>query len=1680
MKIKLPFLLTPGIFCWLLGALPAAATVYYVDGGNPAPTPPYTTWATAATNIQDAVNLTASGDTVLVTNGVYASSGLVITGGLTNRVALTNAITVQSVNGPWVTTIYGAGATIGTKAVRCAWLTNGASLVGFTLAGGATLFSGNNYTTESGGGAWCASSNSMIADCVISSNAANEYGGGVYQGTVVNCLISTNGSLLVGGGASYQSVLVNCTVVSNATVGAASPLAMTNCILYYNAGGNYTASGSAFAYCCTTPALAGAGNFTNAPQLFADGVHLAYGSPCFEAGIGTPMGTDIFGQTWSNPPSVGCAEWQPQLVILPQLSIQFPAGGGFTIGVNADGQPPITDAWTENGQPIQNNGHFSGARTPMLAVSNPLLSDSGAYQVVVSNSFGTATSAVLQVTIHCVAASGTAPLPPYSSWTTAATNIQDAINVGQPGDIILVTNGTYAFGGIAMAGGLTNRVALTNAVIVQSVNGPWVTTIYGAGATNGSKAVRCAWLTNGASLVGFTLAAGATLAGGNNTTYGGGAWCASSNSMIANCVISSNTAYQYGGGVYQGTVVNCLISSNGSSEAVGASYQSVLINCTVVSNATVGAVGPLAMTNCILYYNAGGNYSASGSAFACCCTTPALAGTGNITNSPGLFADGVHLANNSPCIGAGVGPALGNDIFGQTWSNPPSIGCAEWNPAPAVLIPQIQLTGNPVGFTLSSAATGVPPFSFFWLENGVPVPGGGSFSGVQTASLAASGANLSDAGIYQLVVSNAFGVVTSGVAQLTMHCVNVSSGNPLAPYSTWATAATDIQDAISAAAPGDIVLVTNGLYATGGKSEDGVITNRVAVDKAILVQSLNGSASTTIQGAWDATSTNGPGAIRCVWLTTNAILSGFTVCGGATRAYSAGGQSIYGGGIWGPVPYGTPLATVANCLIVSNAAAYLGGGAGGVNLNYCTLATNLVFSVSTGGGGGAYLCTLENCYVAGNLATGSATLNGGGVSGCKLTNCAVVGNSASWYGGGAYSSTLINCTVTGNQVLVPNTSSSYGGGVANSTLANCIVYGNANSDTAYPYSSNYYGGTITYSCTLPAVSGTGNIAANPLLLPDGLHLAANSPCIGAGNSNVVSGVDLEGQPWNTPPSMGCVEWQPAPLMFAPPGFQPDWPAHGLICAAVVAGQAPFTAFWTKDGQPVQGNGHYSTSGTTSLTINNLGPADGGAYQVVVTNSYGSATSTVSQLVVHAVNAAGTLPVAPYATWATAATNIQDAINVASAGDVVLVTNGVYACGGLVLSGGLTNRVAINQALTVMSVNGAAATEIQGAWDPNSGNGPEAVRCAYIANGAWLIGFTLANGATLATGAGPVESGGGIYCLSTAGAASNCVLSNNSAIYGGGFANGTLGNSLVIENQANYGGGAFSADLVNCTVSGNIAILPGKGAGICANPGYFVENCIVVENYDYFLPNLDNYFYQRGESGIVFSNSCSSPIMPGTGNTNVDPQLMDLYHIATTSPCRGAGNAAYASGADLDGEPWNNPPSIGCEEVVVSNLVGPLSVSIATGWTNVLVNRTGSYGGFFTGRAASDAWNFGDGVIVTNVGPYAFHSWANAGLYPVTFTAYNNDNPAGVSTGILVNVEPLNPPQLQIAGVTNNTFQFQFTGQTNATYVIQYTTNLVPPVTWNTLQTLYFNSQAALQISDAAATNQTRFYRVSVQ
>jgi hypothetical protein len=84
-----------GVACLPLALLGVnvPAAVLYVNVNNTTPSPPYTNWASAASTIQDAVDVSAVGDTVRVTNGVYTTGGRAVKARpLVNRVGVDKAI----------------------------------------------------------------------------------------------------------------------------------------------------------------------------------------------------------------------------------------------------------------------------------------------------------------------------------------------------------------------------------------------------------------------------------------------------------------------------------------------------------------------------------------------------------------------------------------------------------------------------------------------------------------------------------------------------------------------------------------------------------------------------------------------------------------------------------------------------------------------------------------------------------------------------------------------------------------------------------------------------------------------------------------------------------------------------------------------------------------------------------------------------------------------------------------------------------------------------------------------------------------------------------------------------------------------------------------------------------------------------------------------------------------------------------------------------------------------------------------------------------------------------------------------------------------------------------------------------------------------------------------------------
>lgn len=646
---------------------------------------PYTNWATAATNIQSAIDAGIDGSVVNITNGTYI---------LPAQIVLDRGITVRGINGASATVIDGDGTG------RCFYVNHGSAVVeGVTISGGKSTY---------GGGAYCL--NGTVRNCVVRDNTATVDGGGIYiarNGTVRNCLVITNtaaddagGIYLLGGG-----VVENCTIAANSAgdhgggIECDSGGAVTNTILFFNDAGTSndefynSGSGMRYSHCLARP-LASADSVTNDPEFVSAGDYrLKPGSPCTDAGTNAAwMGsaTDLAGKAriYNARVDVGCYELTPAALICNMISEQtsgfIPCQlvfTGYVAGTNVSGLWYFWD--------LENDGtnEISG---PGMNVVTSQYDEAGTFTVrlTVSNAVGEVAYVVRSnyietgVAVAYVSTNG-GNIAPYTNWATAARSIQSAVNLGIEGSLVLVTNGRYA---------LSGQISVGNGVTVRSVNGAGVTIVDGVNSN------RCFSIEDSGTVVdGFTITRGRNGPGGgvycdggtlrnctvvsNSTTGassdGGGVYCISGGA-VWNCVISWNSSADDGGGIQLGnsgvaggTVANCLLYGNTAVDKGGGIYSwagGSIRNCTVSDNsaylgggiATTDGGGSAA--NTISYFNTAttnnGNwaYVNVNLTYTNVCTTPSPSSS-TITNDPQFVSRSqgdYRLLAGSPCIDAGT------------------------------------------------------------------------------------------------------------------------------------------------------------------------------------------------------------------------------------------------------------------------------------------------------------------------------------------------------------------------------------------------------------------------------------------------------------------------------------------------------------------------------------------------------------------------------------------------------------------------------------------------------------------------------------------------------------------------------------------------------------------------------------------------------------------------------------------------------------------------------------------------------------------------------------------------------------------------------------------------------------------------------------------------------------------
>jgi hypothetical protein len=281
-----------------------------------------------------------------------------------------------------------------------------------------------------------------------------------------------------------------------------------------------------------------------------------------------------------------------------------------------------------------------------------------------------------------------------------------------------------------------------------------------------------------------------------------------------------------------------------------------------------------------------------------------------------------------------------------------------------------------------------------------------------------------------------------------------------------------------------------------------------------------------------------------------------------------------------------------------------------------------------------------------------------------------------------------------------------------------------------------------------------------------------------------------------------------------------------------------------------------------------------------------------------------LHVPPFLSWLTAATNIQAAIDAATAGNVVLVSNGTYVGPPIEVSDAM---MSITSAITVAGLGGPNATIVDA--------GGYHRRCVYLRHpDAVVRDLTLTLGyarTNMEPQVFPVACGGGVF-IDGSGTIENCILRFNRAGLSGGNAylngGGTLRGCLIIDGRAPACGGVYcngGGSIESCTIANNQSTETNLPGGVWCRNGGTLVNTIVYANSNLVNTAVDIHTDGPGWS-IVYSRVPSNIV--GVGNVSVDPKFRDSaggdFRLLAGSPCEDAGtNLPWMLTAfDLDGNP----------------------------------------------------------------------------------------------------------------------------------------------------------------------------------
>ncbi|MDF7825274.1 choice-of-anchor Q domain-containing protein [Pontiellaceae bacterium B12227] len=936
-----------------------------------------------------------------------------------------------------------------------------------------------------------------------------------------------------------------------------------------------------------------------------------------------------------------------------------------------------------------------------------------------------------------------------------------------------------------------------------------------------------------------------------------------------------------GGGMWSGTAENCVFRGNKTFKQGGGTYNVNATHCTYTDNHAVGTGGGSyggTLDHCIVWFNTAlnGNDNIYGSTATDSCSPDLEHGVdGNITNNPQLVSAS-HIELSSPCAGSGTIPRDTLDIDGEHWRTNPAMGCDE--PMLPYVASEVSITVDgpsdiPAGFQAFFTVDIQGAFFSDYVEFG------NGQTAINTAIRPISH-TWTTPGTYNMVVSaydehrQILNAVTNSITvrATDFNTLYVSTnGNDSADGRSWAASKQTIQAAIDAQEfIGGKVIISNGVYE---------LTETLLIENEIQLIGLNGAEYTIIDGG----SSNQYTGVGCLDIADNhTTVYGITFRNGnnqeSTKGYSGGGvlcgyslspqieNCIFESNAatrGGAMAYGTAI----NCVFTNNWC--LSGEGGGLYLGHaqgCTfienscrdegggmyggIATACEFRDNTSGGygGGMYSgtansCTFENntasqgggmyqavandCRFIGNTGLNSAggmyqgTANrcvflgnqsmnhAGGMHQGIANSCVFSGNKAITAGGGLYYTTANHCTITANEAGTD------GGGMYSGNANNCIVWFN----TAAGDGSDMLSSSPHHTCSPDATHGeNGCITNNPMLISSS-HIAAASPCIGAGDPAYASGTDRDGEAWNTPPAMGCDEvgaTLTGPIEMALYGPSPILVYTEGTYSVIVEGQVSKTVIDLGDGTMMTNSaGTFTHTWPGSISQN---------VEVILTgfnDTYPQGFST-TQIVEVVSTADSDIFVKTSGnddndgtSWASAKQTIQagvDAQNIYKGR--VQIGAGTYT---------VTEPILVDKPILL---RGRAAST------PTIVDGGGSTRCFNLGYSECVLeGLVIRNGAASTQGSGD-NQGGGIYCENNTpritystfencaayngagayrGTLEYCTLTGNAATRGGASHESSLIDSTIVGNTADYGGGLNGSTATDCTLSNNTASAEGGAA-----------------------------------------------------------------------------------------------------------------------------------------------------------------------------------------------------------------------------------------------------------------------------